>query len=232
MRRARIASALASSALAALGLALGGVASPAAAAGGLQVSLDGVTFASALPHALFDDIAISVPGDSQSTELYIRNTGPVAGYLRVSLLGVTVSDPVLADALTVSASTLAHPGEPVELSDARPCQVLTEGDLLAPGDTVRLSSVLSLGDLAGLGGQGGSARFSFRVSLSDAAVRSLLPTACGSGTDLPAAGGDGRIPLAMTGSEPPLPWIIAAASALGIGLFAAVAARRRRRAEE
>lgn len=57
-----------------LALALGlAPTQPAAAAGGIAVSPDGVTYAAALPGGLFDQITISVPGDSQTTEFWIRN---------------------------------------------------------------------------------------------------------------------------------------------------------------
>jgi hypothetical protein len=204
----------------------------AAAAGGIAVSPDGVTYAAALPGGLFDQITISVPGDSQTTEFWIRNSGPVPAYLRVAVAAVTVSDPVLADALTVAASTTAHPGTPVALSTAQPCQVLTEGDLLSPGDTVHVTARLALGDLDGLSGQGGTATFALRVGLTDSAIP-LPPTSCGEdGTDIPVTDGDGDIPLAYTGAEIPLPLIIGAASILGVGLFLLVAARRRRKVEE
>jgi hypothetical protein len=234
VRRPRI-SRTVSAAVAAVSVAafvLGGAVSPAAAASGIEFSRDGVTFTSSLSGSLLDAITVSVPGDRQSAELYIRNAGSVAGFLRVSLADVVVSDPVLADSLTVTAGTSSIPGSPARLSDARPCYVLTEGDLVAPGGVVKVDADLVLGDLNGRDGQGGSATFSFDVSLSDAVVGSLPPTACNSGTTIPVSGGGGTIPLAMTGAEPPLGLIIGAASILGVGLFLVIAARRRRETRE
>ncbi|MBB5632461.1 hypothetical protein BKA04_000684 [Cryobacterium mesophilum] len=212
-------------------LVLGGVVAPASAVTGIEVSRDGMTFTGALPGTLFDQITVSVPGDTQSTVLYVRNAGSTAGFLRVALTSVTVSDPALAEALTVSAATADFPGAPVALAEAEPCHVLTEGDLVAPGGVVRISSALRFGDLQGTIGQNGSATFSFRVSLSDAVVGSLLPTECGSGTTIPAAGDD-SIPLAHTGAEPPAAMIMGTAVMLGVGLFLLVTARRRREAKE
>ncbi len=210
---------------------LGGALS-ASAADGIEVSPDGVTYADLLPGGLFDQITISVPGDSQTTGLWVRNAGPVSAYLRVMIANVTVSDPVLAGALTVDASTVAHPGTAAALSMAQPCYVLTEGDLLAPGDTVHVTATLALGDLSGLSGQGGTASFALRIGLSDSVIP-LPPTECGTtGTDIVVTGGSGNIPLAHTGAEAPIPLIIGAASVLGAGLFLLVAARRRREAEE
>lgn len=222
----------ASAAFAMLALALGGAPVAAAPGDGIQVSPDGVTYAASLPGGLFDQITISVPGDSQSAEFWISNIGPVPAYLRVAVANVAVSDPVLAGALSVNASTTAHPGTPAALAAAQPCQVLTEGDLLLPGDTVHVSATLALGDLDGLSGQGGTATFALRVGLTDS-VAQLPPTSCGNGgINLRVTGGNGDIPLAYTGSEVPLPIIIGAASLLGIGLFFLVASRRRREVEE
>lgn len=231
-RRPTLGVGAAASALLVSALVFGGAVAPASAATGIEVSRDGKNFTSAIAGGLFSKITISVPGDSQSAELYIRNASPAAGYLRVSLTSVTVSNPAIAAALSVSAGTLDFPGAPVALADAQPCRVLTEGDLIASGGVVKLSSALSLGDLRGAVGQNGSASFSLRVSLSETAVGSLLPTECGSGTNIPAAEGDGKIPLAMTGAEPPAAIIMGAASVLGVGLFLVVAARRRREAKE
>ena len=213
-------------------LILGSAVAPASAATGLELSRDGTTYSSTISGTLFDQNTISVPGDVQPANLYIRNSSTAAGFLRVTLASVTVSDPLLSSAMTVSASSPAFPGSAAALADAQPCRVLTEGDLVAPGGVVKLSTQLKLGDLHGATGQNGSAIFSLRVSLSDAAVGSLLPTECGSGTDIPAADGGGKIPLAMTGAEPPIALIMGAASILGIGIFLVIAARRRREARE
>lgn len=218
--------------LAAIALVMGGAAAPASAASGIQVSRDGVNYSSVISGTLFNKITVSVPGDVQSTDLYVRNSSSVAGYLRISLSSVTVSDPVLATALIVTAGSPAFPGTPVAIGDAHPCYVLTEGNLVPPGGVVKVSSKLEFSDQPGSAGKQGSAGFSFRISLSDAAVGSLPPTECGSGTNIPAASGGGRIPLAMTGAEPPFALIIGAASVVGVGLFLVVAARRRREAKE
>ncbi|HEU4850261.1 MAG TPA: hypothetical protein VFS93_07615, partial [Terrimesophilobacter sp.] len=95
-----------------------------------------------------------------------------------------------------------------------------------------VSATLALGDLDGLSGQGGTATFALRVGLTDSAAQ-LPPTSCGTGgISLRLTGGDGDIPLAMSGSTLPLPFVIGAASLLGVGLFLLVAAKRRREAEE
>lgn len=204
----------------------------AAAAPGIELSRDGVTYAAALPGGLFEDITITVPGDGQSTDFWVRNVGPVPAYLRVAITGVSVSDPVLADALVVNASTAAHPGTAASLSSALPCRVLTEGDLLAVGAAVHVTATMELDDLMGLSGQGGTAGFSLQIALSDSTIP-LPPTICSAGgAVVPVTGGDSAISLASTGYEALLPLIIGVASLTGVGLFLLVASRRRRKAEE
>lgn len=206
--------------------------SSAAAAPGIELSPDGVTYAATLPGGLFDSITIAVPGDSQSTDFWVRNAGPVAAYLRIAISGVTFSDPVLAGALSVNASTATRPGTAATLSSAQPCRVLTEGDLLPVGAVIHVTATLALGDLTGLDGQGGTAGFALQVALSDSTVP-LPPTVCApsSGTSIPVTGG-GDIELATTGSEVPLPLIIGVSALTGVGLFLLVAARRRRKTGE
>ena len=227
----------------ALGVMLGGVglfaAGPASAAGIVDVSSDGVTYGATFPGALFEDIGIHVPGDSQATSFYVRNSGTQTGFLRVALANVSVSDAVLGTALTVVASTAGYPGTPAALNQAQPCRVLTEGELVPAGGVVMVDTALMLGNLNGQQGQGGTATVSLRVSLSDAAIGSLPPTSCGALATTILVVGPGQpvvtgtdTGMAMTGTELPVPLIAANASLIGAGLFLLLAARRRRRAKQ
>lgn len=200
--------------------------------GDVLVSWDDVVYFPTIPGGFLDQIEISVPGDTQTAGFWVRNAGPVPAYLRIAVANVVATDPVLATALSINAGTAAHPGTEASLSDADPCRVLTEGDLLQPGGTVHVTATLALGDLGGLAGQGGTAQFDLQVALSDSVIP-LPPTTCSDlATAIPATGGDGKVRLARTGSDLPLPGIMGAASILGVGLFLLVAARRRRRAQE
>lgn len=200
--------------------------------GDVLVSWDGVVYFPTVPGGFLDQVQISVPGDTQTAGFWVRNAGPVPAYLRIAIANVVTTDPILATALSINASTAAHPGTEATLADAEPCRVLTEGDLLQPGGTVHVTATLALGDLGGLAGQGGTARFDLQVALSDSVIP-LPPTTCSDlGTAIPATGGDGHIRLAHTGSDLPLPVIMGSASSLGVGLFLLVAARRRRKAQE
>ncbi|GAA1207124.1 hypothetical protein [Rhodoglobus aureus] len=172
----------------AFGLMLG--ATPANAAGNvgvLEVSDDGVTFARSYPGVVFDNIARMSPGDSQSETIYVRNTGTVSGYLRISLRDVQYSDQHYGDALTVTTSTPSSTGNARAISSANPCQVTHEGTVVAPGEVVPVVATLALGNLNGSDGQGSTASLALRFSLSDSTPGTLPPTNCGNaGTTVPA----------------------------------------------
>lgn len=194
---------MASLAIAGVSVAITAITPPTAAvaaAGVVEVSDDGWTFGAAYPGALFDDVALLVPGDSQQQVFYVRNSGTEAGFLRVTLRDVAFTNTDFADALTVTARTAGQPGSPASLLTANPCWVLLEGPTVAPGEVVRVTAGLSLAQLHGMAGQGASAALAIGVELSDTSAGSLPPTACGSpSTQIPAV--PGRPGSATSGSQ-------------------------------
>jgi len=186
-RASKLASSFLGSIVLAAFMVVGVTAAPAsAAAGDVEVSADGVTFGSTYSGALFDDLALMVPGDSQSTVLYVRNSGTEPGFLRISLQDVVTSDADYADALTVTVSTGAAQGTATAVSAANPCWVLLQGEIISPGQVVAVSSTAALGNLGGLAGQGATASLALKVGLSSTGTGSLPPTSCGgSGTTVP-----------------------------------------------
>ncbi|MHA6667621.1 hypothetical protein ACX3O0_01995 [Homoserinimonas sp. A447] len=172
----------------ALGLVLTGLAtaSPAAAApGGVEVSPDGVSYNSTYSGALFTSLANLVPGDNDESLFYLRNSSTEPGFLRITLRDVVTSNSDFANALNLGVSTPGHVGTPVTILEANPCWVLLEGQVVAPGEVVRVTTSLSLGDLRGQAGQGATANAALSVALTGT-VQQLPPTECGrSGTVLP-----------------------------------------------
>jgi hypothetical protein len=201
---------------------------PAHAVGSaLQFSTDGAHYSTVFPGSLFTDVAVLVPGDSQTITFWIRNAADSAGYLRLVMSDVATTNPALADALSLKVDTATTAGAPARLSQASPCWVVAEGDRLESGGTVRVTATLALGDLSDTDGQSARSLFSVRAGLSDATLGSLPPTSCGGpSTAIPVSGPP--VDVAMTGSEFPYPLLVAGAGALGAGLFLLVAARRRR----
>lgn len=181
-----------------------------AAAGGVQVSPDGTNFAANHTGALFNDIARMVPGDSQSAVFYVRNSGTEAGILRITLQDVVSSDADYADALGITLSSAATPGTASAISAANPCMVLLEGETVAPGQVVTVSSTAALGNLAGQAGQGATATFSLGVGLRSLDAPTPAATSCNGITSTvpvtptpsgPAATAAPRTPVAV-GSTP------------------------------
>ncbi len=226
-RRVRVA---ASVAIVGVTLALAqSVVAPTASAApvGMEFSADGVTYTPTFTGTLLTDITLVVPGDSQSSSFWVRNTSASAGYLRVLLSDVVASSPAIADGITVRSSTPTHTGADVPLSRAAPCWVLVEGEPVPAGGAVEVISTLTLGNLTGTVGQNETATLSLGVGMSDAAIGGLPPTSCGgASTTIPVSGSPVR--LASTGAETPYSLLALSAGALGVGLFLLVAARRRR----
>lgn len=205
-----------------------GVAPAYAAGSSMEFSTDGVHYSTVFPGSLFDDVAVLVPGDSQTVTFWIRNAAASAGYLRLVMSDVVTSNPALAGALSLRVETESFAGTPARLSLASPCWVVVEGDRLESGRAVKVTATLTLGNLNDTDGQNARSSFSLRAGLSDAALDSLPPTSCGgTPTAIPVSGPP--VIVAMTGSEAPYPLLVAGAGGLGAGLFLLIAARRRRR---
>lgn len=186
-------------------------ATPAAAVpGGVEVSRDDVHYSSTFPGALFTSISDLVPGDRDQATFYLRNSASEPGFLRITLRDVAASDSDLAGALSLAVSSFAHRGAPATLLEANPCWVLLEGQVVEPGEVVRVTTSLALGDLRGKAGQGATASAALNVALSGTAAQ-LPPTDCGkSGTVLPvipqpaarpAGSASTALPGASTGTE-------------------------------
>ncbi len=181
----------------ALGLFAGAVALPApalaAVPSGIEVSDDGVTFTSAMSRNLFGSLARIVPGGTQTDFFYLRNAGTVSGILRIVLRDVVTTSPSYADALKITVRTTALPGTWGAVSKANPCWRMLEGEVLAPGDVVRVDAAVFLDNLNGQSGQGATATVGLALSLSDAAAGSTPDTSCGGpATILPVGAGPSR----------------------------------------
>ena len=185
-------------ALSVAAIAVLSAATPAQAApGGVEVSFDGVSFGSSVSGALFTDLSRLVPGDTDNAEFYLRNSSSEPGFLRITLRDVATSNSDLANALTLNASTFGYPGGGATLLEANPCRVLLEGQTVAPGEVVRVSTSLALAQLSGKAGQQASAVAHLSVALSGTEL-ALPPTDCGpTGTVLPV------LPGQNPGTNPP-----------------------------
>jgi len=177
--------------VAALTVAAGvlGAAGSAAAASDIHIDQTG---------PLFGTATAMVPMDEWSTGFTVTNTGSNTGYLRISVADVTSASSTYETAMTIAASVPGHTGAPVAMSSAAPCRVLTEGLVLAPGESANVTTKLALGDLSGSTGQNNTLSFTVRVGMSDVAPGSIAPTACSPNTVvIPGTGSGGSTNTAV-----------------------------------
>lgn len=195
----------------------------------LSVSHDGVTFTPDSSFSLFTQIERVVPGDSMTESIWVRNDTAQSGRLRLDMVDARGDDLALATATSVVFTTPgrdAH-GTVQDGIDAGSCLVLSDDILLGAGESVKLTSTLTvdpeLGQRAGQAGDEGaegSVGFGFRAILSDASVSAdVFPgRACTVQAEAipsaPAATGD----LAVTGTAVPVTAMIIAVGAIGTGL--------------
>ncbi|WP_394771218.1 hypothetical protein [Lacisediminihabitans sp.] len=204
-----------------------------AAGGDILVSLDGVNWSATLPVGLFAGEGTVVPGDSMSRTLWIDNTTSSPAILRLSRMEPAPMSP-LSRAMSLTATVAGSNRIPPSVTDGT-CVQLTPDEILGAGRSISIVVTLTIADLAGTEAQGGSAPLSLLASLSAVGGTAASPCAAG-GTRIPVLGtapavsaSDGS--LAYTGGGLPYPAIMIASLLTGLGLFALLAARRRRRAE-
>lgn len=175
---------------------------PAFAAGEVELSSDGIVFSDNIASPLFRDLGRIVPGDGRVERFFVRNSGTEPGLLRITLHDVVVSDETFVRALTVTASTYGNSGVPTPISPVNQCGVLNEVQRVEVGEIVAVDTLLELGDVEGREGQGASASFSIRVSLSAVEVAPPPAKCDGPGVTIP-----GIAPPADTvpGGTPPAP---------------------------
>lgn len=165
-------------ALALLPIAISGPA--AVASGGAEVSFDGVAYSGRVTGSIFTSVNRMVPGDSQQASFTIRNGSSRPAFVRIVMKDARYDDAALAGAMTFSADAAGAAAAVVPLLQAAPCWVLSEGQVISPGGTLRVTAAAQLGDLDGTAGQNATAAVDFGVSLSDIPPGTLAPDDCGS----------------------------------------------------
>lgn len=215
-------------------------AAPAAAAadaGALQVSADGVAYASSNTLPVFPDALRLVPGDTRTASVWVRNVGQEAGRLRIELYVPQDPGGLQAAGVEVSAAPDGEAAQAVSAASAERdggCAVLSGGRVLAAGESARVDvSVVMPASLTGTEAAQQSLRFSLGASLYDAQVQA--PLASGSAClVLPAVqrSAASGVPLAHTGGEFPLAAAVVGGVGLATGILFFVFARRREMADD
>jgi hypothetical protein len=163
--------------LGAAALALVAPTSALAATQPVQFSTDGIHWSDSYTGQLFDGVRI-VPNTSDTRSFYVRNAATEDADFRITLFNVTTNDTALANAMSISTSVPGFAGAPVPVTSAQPCATLSSGLQLASGDSVRVDTTVSLGDLAAAIGQGRSVGYGLLVSLSSTDSAAPVPDTC------------------------------------------------------
>ena len=216
-------------------LAITGAATPARAAQNdtasrgaatdVQVSSDGVHFASSLPAGLFDSFGALIPGGSMRSELWIRNPSDAPANVRLSLREPGGASADLTEYLTLSVHDVAsHTVTTVPLRGGEDCAVLTPAQPLAAGATLRVALTIEMMNVTGLTAQNARADLGILVALRDGEAGPFGPSACDDeGVLIPAAAGAvlaaplGSVALPRTGVDLPIPALIGGGLMLGVG---------------
>lgn len=219
-----------------LGLALAvapsdGAAPASAAVGGLAVSGDGVTYRADNALPIFPAHWRLVPGDVETSSVWVRNDGPSEARLRIDLVDPTTDDPVFAAGVEISAEprpasvTSAASVAVGAAIDNGPCTVLSDDRVLAAGESARVDVTARVSaELSGLEGQRGTVGFGMRGVLMGATVGTPHEpgTPCG-GLPVPPDAGE----LPRTGGILPGLALAVGAVAAATGVVVFSAARRR-----
>jgi hypothetical protein len=220
---------LATAAVVALALVVGGAVAPASAATNrVLLSRDGVTFISALSGGLFDGAHLLVPGQSVSRSLWIRNPSSTTRALRVTIRHFISSSLVFADGVTLSwfdslpgSTRVTH-----ALSALDACEVVSSAPAIAAGGTAKLTLTFTMADLTAQLAQSDRTSLDLVVAMRDAASGAYSGSACRDNSTLFANTGNFRT-VAFTGGSPPVPLIVGGGVLLGVGMCLIVARLRR-----
>lgn len=145
--------------------------------GYVQVSNDGVAYGAALVSPVFTPSPVLVPLQSASASFWVRNAGPDAAYLLLTLDDSSWGSWDYASGLSLSAAVPGRAGAAVPLSATPACTVLLAGVALGAGGSVEVTLTLALGDKDGASGQTSWASIDMGVALTQAAGLGA-PTDC------------------------------------------------------
>jgi len=152
-------------------------ATTAAPAHPVQFSDDGTHWSDSYTDALFGGVLL-VPGGSADRAFYVRNGANEPAILHATLFDVATTDIAFAGAMSLATSVPGMPGAAVPVTDARPCATLSQGLVLAAGDSVKLDNVVALGDLDDTTGQSSAVSFKIAISLSSTDAAAPAPNTC------------------------------------------------------
>lgn len=199
----------------------------------LVISTDGVNFAPAASVNLFDDLALIVPGDAMSAQLWVRNQSTTSALVRIAVTDLVIPSPEFGAAVTLT-TTMNGFSYASSLGSLSNCQVIVQAQTIPAGGTVRVDLDVNMSSgTSGRDAQGETASLGFLVAGHDWAA-GPFPDADGCATES-SGGSEGG----SSGGAPKLPFTgaeLGASAFVAVGLLAVgalfVLLRRRRRDEE
>jgi LPXTG-motif cell wall-anchored protein len=200
------------------------------------VSTDGVTYLPNLLVGLFDGVGLMVPGDTATSELWIKNPTASPATVRVNIGDVSSTSVDLANNLQLTAVNSANGASVTETwSQLAECDVMVQPITIAAGAVLRIDLTLSMLNAPGLVAQHQDGALTADVSMRDAAAGSFPTSTCdpastSPGVTEPAATHPRKI-LGYTGETFPTQLLLLGSILVGVGWFLVVARRRRRRSE-
>ncbi len=204
----------------------------ARAADGVKFSTDGVGWSETPPTGLFPGVPRMVPGDTVSTQLWLRNT-----HVSPLVLTIVVTDIAYDSAAAGARFGLAGrdgAGEGLSrtaLADIAACTALIPARTLSPGEVVAITVDVDLdASAAGTEAQADGIDFTLAVGLIDPGVE-LPPYGCPADpTEIPLTpdGPDDRGAVALTGSDLAARAVLLALAMGAAGWLLLLLSRRRR----
>jgi LPXTG-motif cell wall-anchored protein len=200
------------------------------------VSTDGVTFVPNLVVGLFDGAGLLVPGDTATSELWIKNPTTSPATVRVNIGDVSTSSPDLADNISLTAVNMSNGATVTETWSQLPeCDVMVEPVTIAAGAVLHIDLSLAMMNAPGLVAQNQNGALIADVSMRDAAAGSYPISTCDPGSTTPPDTEPAATPrhkvLGYTGETFPTQLLLLAGILIGVGWFLVAARRRRRRTE-
>ncbi|TFC24534.1 hypothetical protein E3O25_15300 [Cryobacterium sp. TMT1-3] len=184
--------------------------------GDVQVSSDGVHFASSLPTDLFDVYGTLIPNGSMRASLWIHNPSDQSAVVRVSLRSAEGASAGLNQYLTLGVTIPADLTAPTAtFAGDADCAVLAPVQPLAAGATPRAEVSIDMMNVTGLTGPNETANLGLVVALRDAVAGPFSSSACAdTGVFVAVLGASSAAPrpaaLSGTGVDLPVPAIVGA----------------------
>jgi LPXTG-motif cell wall-anchored protein len=205
------------------------------------VSMDGVSYEPALTVGLFADSGLLVPGDTATSDLWIKNPLATPATIRVNVGDIYSSSTDLGNNMRLTAVDTSN-GSTVTATwtELAACDVMVLPVTVAGGAVLHVDLALAMLNAPGLVAQHQNGSLTANIQMQDAAAGSFPASSCDPGATDPGTTGPGatqpastapRKVLGYTGETFPTQLLLLGGVLVGVGWFLVVARRRRKREE-